>query len=234
MNPDTLIELDRHLLTWFNGSDSLFLDGVVMTLTSGYLWIPLYLALFYLVLKNNETMAQIFLTVGCAVLCVVLADGVADYLMKPLVARWRPGNDPIIKYTVDVVNNMRGMDYSFFSAHSANTMSIAMFFCLLVKNRVFTTVMILWSLVNGWTRLYLGLHYPGDVVCGWLWGAIVGVAVYFLYRRIYFRLSPKQNFVSGQYTSTGYSLSDINLVLTILMITCCFSVIYGTHATIYL
>lgn len=224
---ETLMELDRALLGFFNGSDSLFMDGVMTTLTSGFTWIPLYLSLFYLVVKNNETMAQIMLVVCSVVLCVILAGGVADFVMKPWIARWRPSNDPLIKYTVDVVNNMRGSDYGFFSAHAANTFSIALFFCLLVRNKLFNTFLILWSLVNCYTRMYLGLHYPGDILCGLLWGAIVAVSVYLLYQKVYFKVSPKLNYISTQYTSTGYSLCDVDAVISVLVFTFCYAIFYG-------
>src|SRR5574344_1224596 len=118
MDIDTLIGLDRQLLLLMNGSDSLFWDGVVATLTNGLTWIPFYLALFYLVIKNNETMLQIVLAIGGVAVCILLADGLADGIVKPLVARWRPTNDPLLKYTVDVVNDMRGSKYGFFSAHA--------------------------------------------------------------------------------------------------------------------
>ena len=170
MDIDTLIGLDRQLLLLMNGSDSLFLDGVVATLTNGLTWIPFYLALFYLVIKNNETMLQIVLAIGGVAVCILLADGLADGIVKPLVARWRPTNDPLLKYTVDVVNDMRGSKYGFFSAHAANTMSIAVFFCLMVRSKLLSWSIVLWSLVMGWTRIYLGLHYPGDVLVGFLWG----------------------------------------------------------------
>ena len=153
MDWNSFLELDRQLLAFFNGSDSLFIDGVAMTLTSGLTWIPLYLGLFYLVIKNNETMAQVALIVGCAALCLFLAFGLTDYIVKPLVARWRPTNDPFIKYTIDVVNSYRESKFGFFSAHAANTMSITVFFSLLVRNRKFTIVLLTWSLLMCWTRL---------------------------------------------------------------------------------
>lgn len=94
MTIDSLIALDQELLTWFNGSESLFLDNFVVLLTTGITWIPLYVALFVLVMKNNETMSQIMLVVGCAALCILFADGVADGLVKPLVGRPRPATIP--------------------------------------------------------------------------------------------------------------------------------------------
>lgn len=213
----TILAFDRDLLLAMNGSDSLFLDRWMMLLTCGFTWIPLYIALLYVVIKNNETMTQILLILGCSLLCVVLADGVTDFIVKPLVGRWRPSNDPIIKYAVQVVDGMRGGDYGFFSAHAANTFSIALFFCLLVRSKILSASLIIWSLVNCYTRIYLGLHYPLDILCGLLWGAAVGVFAYYVYCKVYNRISPVNNYVSTQYTSTGYSLDDVDMVELVLV-----------------
>lgn len=221
----TILDADRDLLFVLNGSSSQFLDGWMMILTSGLTWIPLYVALLYLVIKNNETMAQILLVIGCSLLCVLLADSVADFIVKPLVGRWRPSNDPVIKYAVHVVGGMRGGDYGFFSAHAANTFSIAMFLCLLVRSKILSVSLVLWSLVNCYTRIYLGLHYPLDILCGLIWGAIVGVAVHYLYCKVYNNISPANNYVSTQYTSTGYSLEDIDIVELVLVLTLVFTVV---------
>ena len=233
MTLDGLIALDQELLTWFNGSGSLLLDSLVMMLTSGFTWIPLYIVLFVLVMKNNETMSQIMLIVGCAALCILLADGMADGVVKPLVGRVRPCNDTILKYTVDVVDRHRATDFSFFSAHAANTMSLAVFFTLLVRDKVFTAAMLLWSLLNGWTRLYLGYHYPGDVLCGFLWGAVVGCLVYLFFYKVSLKISPRLNYISTQYTRTGYSMSDIDLVISVMILTVAVSVIWSLY-TMYL
>lgn len=225
MNIDWLLELDRQVLAFFNGSDSLFLDAVAMTFTSGLTWIPLYLALFYIVIKNNENMSQIFLIVMSCLVCLFFTYGLADFIAKPYVARWRPTNDPIIKYTIDVVNNYRETPYGFFSAHAANTFTIALFFAFLVRSRLLTTVLVAWSLLNCWTRMYLGVHYPGDILVGLVWGAIVATSVYFLYRKIYYWMSPKKHYVSSRYTSTGYAFFYINVVLTAVACICCYILI---------
>lgn len=225
MNIEWLLELDRQVLAFFNGSDSLFLDAVAMTFTSGLTWIPLYLALFYIVIKNNENMTQIFLIVLSCLVCLFFTYGLADFIAKPYVARWRPTNDPIIKYTIDVVNNYRETPYGFFSAHAANTFSIALFFAFLVRSRLLTTVLVAWSLINCWTRMYLGVHYPGDILVGLVWGAIVGSLVYFFYQKIRLRLKPKQDYISTRYTSTGYSLLDVDVVVTIVACVCCYILI---------
>lgn len=226
----SILEVDRYFLSLVNGSDSLFLDNLMVMLTSGLTWIPLYLSLFYLVVKNNETMSQILLVIGCVLGCVVLSDGVTDFIVKPMVERWRPSNDPIFKYTVKVVNDMRGADYGFFSAHASNTFSLALFFCLLVKSRILSVSLILWSLVNCYTRMYLGLHYPSDIVCGLLWGALVALVMYYVFCRIYKALSLSTNYVSTQYTTSGYSLDDVDIVELVLLSTLVLIVIKASFA----
>lgn len=215
MTLESIIDFDQQLLLWFNGSDSLFLDRMSDMLTWGFTWTPLFLALFFLVVKNNETMPQIVLVTCCAGLCILLADGMADGIVKPLVARPRPAMDPYLKYLVDVVDGHRGSGFSFFSAHAANTMSLAVFFSMLVRNRLFTVVMVLWSLLNCWTRLYLGLHYPVDIVCGLLWGIVSGLISYIVYHKFYYKISPKINYISSHYTSSGYSMADIDMVIVV-------------------
>lgn len=178
-----LIHIDKELLLWLNGSDSLFMDSVIMTLTTAQTWIPLYLSLFYVVLKSNHTVRDILLVLAAAGLCVFFAGTIDDTIVKPLVARWRPGRDPEIGMLVDTVDGYRGGRYGFFSAHASNTFSIAIFFSLLMRRRAFVVAMVAWSLVNCYTRLYLGVHYPGDITVGLLWGGLVGWGVYRLYCR---------------------------------------------------
>lgn len=221
----TFIDIDRSLLALFNGSDSLFMDNLVLTLTSGLTWIPLYFALLYVVIKNNETMKQIMLVVGCVCLCIIISDGVVDFIVKPIVGRYRPSHEPLIKYCVNVVDGVRGTYYGFFSAHASNTCCIAVFFSLLVRNRAFVVAMVTWSLVNCWTRMYLGLHYPSDIVVGLVWGAFVGTFVYYLYIKSYLRIHPDFNYISSQYTSTGYTRIDSDVVILVLVITLLFAVI---------
>lgn len=207
------------VLSLFNGSDNIMLDQMVQILTSGLTWIPLYVMLFFVVMRNNETMGQIALVVGSAIFCVLFADGLVDGIIKQLAERWRPSNDPTFKYMVQVVDDIRPKGYSFCSAHAANTMSLAVFFSLLIRSKMLTITLVIWSLINCWTRLYLGVHYPSDILCGMIIGTIVGILVYLLYYKIYLRISPKINYISNQYTSTGYDHDDIDKAMVILMLT---------------
>ena len=201
-----------------SGEHSLFFDELALTLTSGLTWIPLYLTLFFVVVKNNETMMQILLAVLAAGVCILLADGMADGIIKPMAMRLRPLNDPDVRPLLDIVPGVANKNYSFFSAHASNTMSLCVFFSLLMRNWRLTVGMVAWSLVNCWTRIYLGMHYPSDIAVGLLCGATVGTGVYYGYRYFYFKVTDRLHFISSQYTRTGYALADINLVVNVLLL----------------
>ena len=220
MDMDTIIQMDKQLLLAINGSDSLFVDYLAKTLTTAATWIPLYVSLFYVVVKNNDNFRRIICILACAGLCVLFAGTVDDLLVKPLVARLRPTHDFQIGLLVDTVDGYRGGKYGFFSAHAANTFSIAVFFSLLMRSRLVTLLLVGWSLTNCWTRLYLGVHYPLDILCGLLWGGSVGTGIYFLYRYVDRRLLHSENdYVSSKYTSSGYRYSDIYIVALVLSLT---------------
>lgn len=220
MDMDTIIQMDKQLLLAINGSDSLFVDYLAKTLTTAATWIPLYVSLFYVVVKNNDNFRRIICILACAGLCVLFAGTVDDLLVKPLVARLRPTHDFQIGMLVDTVDGYRGGKYGFFSAHAANTFSIAIFFSLLMRSRLVTLLLVGWSLTNCWTRLYLGVHYPLDILCGLLWGGCVGTGIYFLYRYVDRRLLHSENdYVSSKYTSSGYRYSDIYIVALVLSLT---------------
>ena len=219
------IELDKQWLLALNGSDSLFIDSLVKTLTTAATWIPLYAALIYVVVKNSDNARRVCLIIGGALLCVLLAGSLDDIVVKPLVARWRPARDPEIGVLVDIVNSYRGGRFGFFSAHASNTFSIAIFLSLVIRSRLLSVALVLWSFVNCWTRLYLGVHYPGDIIVGLLWGAIVGVGVWAVYSRMEKHTGASATFVSSHYTKTGFQQSHIDIVVSVLAFTLVFAIV---------
>ena len=138
-----LIALDKQWLLAVNGSDSLFLDRVAHVLTTALTWLPLYLSLFYIVIRNNENFRKVLCVLAGAGLCVLLAGSVDDLIVKPTVARWRPTHDPEIGLLVDVVDGYRGGSYGFFSAHASNTFSIAIYFCWLIRSRLLSIALVI-------------------------------------------------------------------------------------------
>ena len=219
------IDLDKQWLLAVNGSDSVFLDSLAKTLTTATTWIPLYVALLYVVIRNSDSMKKIFLIFGCALLCVFLAGSLDDMIVKPLVGRWRPARDPDIGMSVDIVNGYRGGRFGFFSAHASNTFSLAVFFFWLVRSNLLSAALFIWSLVNCWTRMYLGVHYPGDILVGLLWGAIVGTGVWMLYNKISRQALAPANYVSTQYSKTGFLRSHADIPVCVLVFTLVYALI---------
>lgn len=221
-----LIALDKQWLLAVNGSDSLYLDRVARILTTALTWLPLYLSLFYVVLHNNDNFRKVLYVLAGAGLCVLFAGTVDDMIVKPMVARWRPTHDPEIGMLVDVVDGYRGGKYGFFSAHASNTFSIAVFFCWLIRSRLLSISLVIWSFTNCWTRMYLGVHFPGDILVGLTWGFIVGTCVYYLYYRVTKRVSTsKHRFASSTYTSTGYQRIDCDIPVSVLVFTLLYALI---------
>ncbi|MEZ7674811.1 phosphatase PAP2 family protein [Prevotella sp. 20925_1_30] len=218
MSFEALHTIDKCVLLTLNGSNNLFLDNLVVTLTSAYTWILLYGALLYLVIKNNENWWKIMLIVGTIGIGLLIVDGVNLGIVKPLVARPRPLNNPDLQGIVVAVNHYMADGYSFFSSHTANAFVISVFFCLLVRDRIFSILMIAWSIMVSLTRPYLGVHYPSDVFVGMIFGSSVAVFIYFLYLRIYIRFSDKLHYISTKYTRTGYSFADIDVVISVLIL----------------
>lgn len=221
-----LIAIDKQWLLAVNGSDSLYLDRVARILTTALTWLPLYLSLFYVVLHNNDNFRKVLYVLAGAGLCVLFAGTVDDMIVKPMVARWRPTHDPEIGMLVDVVDGYRGGKYGFFSAHASNTFSIAVFFCWIIRSRLLSIALVIWSFTNCWTRMYLGVHFPGDILVGLTWGFVVGTCVYYLYYRVTRRLSTaKHRYVSSTYTSTGYQRIDCDIPVSVLVFTLLYALI---------
>ena len=225
-----LQNVDRAALLAVNGSNSLFLDSVVHVLTTATTWIPLYLSLFYIVVKNHNTVQRIAIIVGCAGLCILFAGAVDDLIVKPTVARWRPTHDPVIGTLVDVVDGYRGGKYGFFSAHACNTFSIAIFFCWLVRSKVLSFTLVLWSFVNCWTRLYLGVHFPGDILVGLTWGFTVGTSVYFFYLRVLRKMHVEEvRHISADYTDGGFDRSTCDVPVAVFYFTLVTALLIATY-----
>lgn len=217
--------IDQFGIDVFFGSQSAFLDHLALIFTNAFTWVPLYIALLILIIKNNDNMQQICVCFCMAILGIAMCSIMANVVAKPLVERIRPCNELEVKYLAQIAGNLHSKDFSFFSSHSANTMSLAVFFTLLVRNSTLSITLIAWSLLNAWTRLYLGQHYLTDVLVGLTWGIIVGIVCYMVCRFFYKKISTKLHFVSSQYTATGYSLIDIDIVLSVIALTVCIGII---------
>jgi undecaprenyl-diphosphatase len=220
MDLDTLLNIDRYLLLSLNGSDSLFWDGCMLVYTSMAVWAPLALMLLYVLLKNNN-IKDFLLLLFFVALVVLLTDQISSGFCKPFFARWRPTNDPMLMYAVDIVNETRGGKYGFTSSHAANSFGIATFIMLLIRNKALSISLIIWAAMNAFTRIYLGVHYPGDILAGTVIGVVVGWAVYrlYLYIQNHKRRNARRDWISDHYTKSGYLVSDVYFLLVIMYAT---------------
>lgn len=217
---ETLKNIDNSALIALNGSDSVYWDSVMWLVTKTTTWIPLMLFFLYVILKNNNIRRTLLVIVALA-LTVALADRLSSGLIKPLVMRWRPTHDVTFLHTIDTVFGYTGGKYGFVSSHAANTFSMFIFLSLLLRSRLIAVSMFAWACISSYSRIYLGVHFPGDILCGAVLGLFVGLLVYLLYNYIDKRYFESTRNISTAYTSTGYSHEDIHLLVFALLLTYC-------------
>lgn len=208
---DSIISLDTQLTLLLNGSDCLFIDNLAISATKTTTWIPLGLLLLYVLVRQNNW-KNLLLVILSIALAITLADQMASGVFKPLVGRLRPSHNPELEGIIDLVNGYRGGRYGFFSSHAANTCAVAVFLSLLFRHKIFTLLICSWTLLNCWTRLYLGVHYVGDITVGLIWGAIVGWTVYKLYNLLFTRFVSTNGCVL--YTAQQSKLLSEGILLT--------------------
>lgn len=174
---DELIRFDQRLLLALNGSESTYVDNIFMMVTKTGTWIPLLLVLLYILLKNRPW-REVLLVVAAMALLILITDRFSSGFCKPFFHRFRPSHEPLLEGLVDLVEGRRGGLYGFISSHAANTFGLCAFLALYFRRRLTTLTLLLWACLSSYSRIYLGLHYPGDILCGALFGLLAGGAVY--------------------------------------------------------
>ncbi len=179
---NALIEWDRELLVNINSLNAPFWDNIMWWISDRFVWIPLYLSIVFFLFKIKGKDAMIAaLAVG---LCILIADQVASGFCKPFFERLRPTHDPELKDILHIVNDYRSSLYGFCSSHASNTFGIATLTCLLFRNRWYAALIFSWALLNSYSRMYLGVHFPLDIICGALVGVAAGYISYYLYKYV--------------------------------------------------
>ena len=173
-----LERLDQQLFLFLNSLNSPFWDQVMYAISGKIIWVPLYLSI--LICMGIKYKRKFLIILLFIILAATLADQ-TSVLIKNLVLRLRPCHEPSLDGLVHIVKGECGGLYSFVSSHATNSFNVALVSLLFIKKRWFTISIILWAVVVGYSRIYLGVHYPGDVICGSMLGALIGWSIYKLY-----------------------------------------------------
>lgn len=184
-----LSDIDARLLLIVNGAHSPFFDSVMWCISGRWIWVPFYAVLAYLLFRRMSwKRASICLvTIG---LIILAADQTCATLIRPEIGRLRPANlnNPLSSF-VHVVNGYRGGRYGFPSCHAANTFALAVFMSLVIHHKWFTVMMFSWAFIVSYSRMYLGVHYFGDLFCGATIGSLFAVLFYYLQNYLFKRLN---------------------------------------------
>jgi undecaprenyl-diphosphatase len=174
---DWVMELDTRLFLFLNGLHSEGLDGVMYWISGKTTWWPFYvLLLAYLAWQKGWQLAPMVLFIA---LSITLTDQTSVHLFKEVFERLRPCRDPALEEVIHLVNGRcAGGKFGFISSHAANTFGVASLLLYWIRRPWFTVVMIIWGTLVAYSRIYLGAHYPGDVLAGSIWGLLCGWLVY--------------------------------------------------------
>ena len=179
------MNIDSSILLWINGHHTEWLDWLMWYISRSTTWIPLYVLLVGLVIwryRNNwKTVLLILVGFGIA---IGLSDYTCSGILKPWVCRLRPTHEPALEGLIHLVRGYSGGLYGFCSSHAANTMACALLFSLIWHNKIATASLMTWVALNCYSRMYLGVHYPTDILCGLLIGSLWSALAFVLLQRL--------------------------------------------------
>lgn len=178
---ERLIEIDHSVFLYLNTLGSSSFDSLWLMITKFYYWIPIFAWILYLTVKKlgwKHTLLIMF----CLALLITITDQSTN-LVKHLVQRLRPCNNPEFEGIMRQVQVRQS--FSFFSGHASSSMAVTFFiFKVLRPHLKYIGFFFIWPLLFAYSRIYLGLHYPGDILCGYIFGIITATLMYFLYLKL--------------------------------------------------
>lgn len=175
---ETLEQIDRSLFLLINSWHSVLLDDVMYYISQMWIFVPLYIYWLYLVYRK-EGFKKLLVLLAFTGLLILLTDQTSNQT-KHAVKRYRPSHNIEIMKQVHTVNDYRGGQYGFFSGHASNSFGIAtlLFFMLASRPMWFRLICFLWAGITAYSRIYLGVHYPSDILVGTLVGVIWGLIIF--------------------------------------------------------
>lgn len=170
--------IDGQIVRSINGANTPFWDSFMYQFTQKWLWVPFYISIVAF-LTMNFTLKQMFFISISIVLVILLADQFCAGVLRPMFARFRPSHSHLAD-ALHFVNGYRGGNYGFPSCHAANSVALATFLCYICRNHRVTLLLMVWFALMGLTRMYLGVHYPSDLIVGSVIGIIIGGGIGFM------------------------------------------------------
>lgn len=180
---ESLKTLDENLFLFLNAHHNPFFDQVMWQFSSKIFWIPLYILLLWIL---HRRFPKHFWTVLLAIGLMIAASDQLCNLAKFSVMRLRPTNEPHIQALVHTVNGYTGGMYGFYSAHASNAFSLA-FFVIMVgakPQKYVIPLVLIYAICTAYSRIYLGVHYPGDVLTGIFIGSLLGTVIAYSHNKV--------------------------------------------------
>jgi undecaprenyl-diphosphatase len=174
-----LISLDTRLFLFFNGLHTPFLDLLMYDVSRMWIWVPLYLGVIAFIIRKWK-MESIWIILSI-IICVVLTDQLTN-LTKEFFGRLRPSHEPALQGMVHHVRGYMGGQFGFVSGHSSNVFGFALLSSLILKQKIFTPIIFFWAAIVAYSRIYLGVHYPLDILGGMILGMGIALIVYTILR----------------------------------------------------
>lgn len=179
------MNIDADILLWINGHYSEWQDAFWWFITQPRTWLPVYAVLIGLIIWRYRNWKTVLLILAAFVVVAALSDYTTSGILKPLVCRLRPTHEPALD-PIHLVRGYTGGLYGFCSGHAANTMGCALLFSLIWRKKIATVCLMTWVALNCYSRMYLGVHYPTDILAGLLIGALWAVLAFALLRHLVF------------------------------------------------
>lgn len=169
---------DHNLTVMLNFNGGTVLDNIWLMFSSRLIWVLPALALIVYLYCNKPTRKKTIIVVIALAVLITLCDQTTSSLMKPYFARLRPSHTPGIENLLHYVNGYRGGQYGFASSHAANSFGAVTFVALLLRKWKVTVAMLALALCVCYSRIYLGVHFLGDIMAGAAIGSFFGCCVY--------------------------------------------------------